>query len=406
MNTRCKPTPEPSRERGFSMIELVFVLAFMGVVLVGLFQVINVSQRGLLNSENRADLTVMGQRVSQNLRVSLGSSQLLFVDPANSPGLFASYRALLNASVALSPSRAPLIAPWALPPILPPPSALIKPDPAWGAYFGNCIAFSAGIKPLTITVNTAAGVKEIISLDRFQFVLIYPGRFADQIVAGFSGPAPAPQGATHLVEWRSAPIISYPHLSNQNGARLLESAKALTLMGYTLAWDPGVADASKAFYQIDGSGSPVLKIVAAPSQLNEHSWARMIDFDTVQTYQIALDKPVGRARSFAGSGGVSGYRSIYTLAYNSVSPTSNAAYKTNRLLGSQSSALQVPAFAQLDRGGVLGFPGGVELLVGGQGGSREIFGRVVMMASSAATKGVKEYIAGETLVYASVRNPY
>jgi type II secretory pathway pseudopilin PulG len=189
MNTRCKPTPEPDRQAGFSMIELVFVIAFMGVVLVGLFQVIGASQRGLLNSENRADLTTMSRRVAQNLRVSLSGSQLLFVDPSDSPGLFSGYRNLLTASLLGTPSKAPAMVPWALHPTLPPPSPLIKPDPTWGAYVGNTIAFAAGIKPITVTVASAPGVNSIISLDRFQFVIIYPARFPDQRVAWWNGAA-------------------------------------------------------------------------------------------------------------------------------------------------------------------------------------------------------------------------
>jgi type II secretory pathway pseudopilin PulG len=407
MKCHFLPTHNKKKQRGLSLIELALVTALLGLTIAAVTRFIVYSQKGLANHEARTDLIATCKLIGENLRRSISTSQILFTNYQAHPGLATDYRIRIeagrNAGSAPSPvnfSVLPLVA------------ATEKEAVAInGNHFGNQLMFAAVINPLKLKVETdaCATCQEEVILDRFQFVHIYLSAWPEQNFPGFTGPDPYPKGPVHLVEWRSVPYINYSQLANLYGKKLTETAKALNAQGYNWAWDSGVSNASTAFYQIRGTGTPVLLGgTAGPATFPEYSWARMQDFKDVQTLNFNPLTPLGRINRLGNAGQLTAFKTLYSVAYNSVSPTVNPQYKVNELIG-MLGPIQVPQLAEPDLDSKIGFPGGFEVMILGTSGTRQMYSRIVLMAFAPMLnieRDPKVFIASETISYSAFKNPY
>jgi prepilin-type N-terminal cleavage/methylation domain-containing protein len=282
--------------------------------------------------------------------------------------------------------------------------------------WGDEIMYVAELNPVTFTAYysesgstwSPAGVgtgtstnAEIVSIDRLQFVYDYLTWDTRTAVAG-SGEG------LRLVEWRSQPVIEYSSLNGLTDTpsvypgvstccpRLMASCQYLTSTGYTLAYNPAnatlTAACSSCFYSLTPEADVANDIpISSPGDLAMGSWAYLDDFDEIASFSAKPGVNLGRiARANGGAGGQEAGSASYSIALNATGQSTSTT-----VVGLQGDGvpLMVPAYAVLNYaipeslggGGGIGFPAGFEVAVAGQANSREIYLRLVYLASNGGT---------------------
>lgn len=400
-------------QRGTSLLEMLFTMAIAIIAMTALYTFFERSRIGLTDAENAADLSGIVRSISNNLRHSLDGSERLMVDFSDEgtpSSVTAAYQTGMLNSITGSASGAPRPVAWSVTPKAQSDALFKVVDSAMHDKFGNLIYFIASCPPIAIqkvstsagTLTPGAGMAQLtdISIDRYQFVLIYLALDSNRRVMGMPG-------ALRLVEWRSIPFVSYGQISSTAAStRLTETVRALNARGYNYAYDIGADDFNAAFFKLDPAGTPC--VATSPTvfaSLPEGSWSYMEEFNNAQVTDPNPLRPLGRVNRISISGGISGVPSSYSIAYNSMSPTVNSAFKVLKLLGGSTGSIQVPLFA--DASTTTGFPGGFEVGIIGRPNSRQIFIRNVVMASSFARQagGEKNFPAVDGITFVTIRNP-
>ncbi len=410
-------------QRGTSLLEMLFVLAILGLLIGGIVKFFTDSQNAVIDTENRSDLAAISQNMDRNLRQSLLQSQRMLCDlslqgqPAD---LFDGYKTRVLAGISASASAAPLPVPWgSLPKVMTEPN-LVTGTSGTGtdvaAAMGNSLLFVASVAPLRLTGLPAimpagtpsptpganAPLSDVV-LDRYQFVYVY-------LSLDSSRSLPNMPGVLRLVEWRSRPYISYGQLSTMpQGAKLTATAQRLAALGYSSAFNFGENDAAEAFYPVTAASPYFVSHTATnQTQFPEQSWAYIEEFNNTQHPDPNPLKPLGRIARNNFTGGVSGYPSRYSIAYNSRDPTVNPGFKVNQLLGGMQGVIDLPVFANPATNTASGFPGGFEVGIFGAAGKRELWIRTVVMAQSAG-RGIdaireKKFPGAEGIVDVTLKN--
>ncbi|HTA17337.1 MAG TPA: hypothetical protein VK786_06300, partial [bacterium] len=171
----------------------------------------------------------------------------------------------------------------------------------------------------------------------------------------------------------------------------------LTSTGYTVAFNPDnvtlTSTCSSCFYPLQPESSVYSPGVpeALPTTLAMYSWAYLDDFDLVQSYGAKPGVDLGRINR--ANGNASGQTSApggYSVSLNTTGASTSTSVKS---LQGPGTPLLVPAYAEANYAmpatagslGGTGFPAGFEVAIDGADNSREIFLRLVMLASNAGT---------------------
>jgi hypothetical protein len=404
---------KPSSQDGLTLVELLFLIAMTTVAISVFSRFILGTRNATARQEASGELMQRGMRISTNLRSGLQGAELIIANYADNPpgGNLATLHGIVYSSVIASGAPAPVtFSCW--PTVVNEGMVDLSQD-AGAVDWGNEIMYVSELNPITFTAqynepngNTPwvvgpsttpiATSAEVVSVPRYQFVYDY--------LSWDTGTALAGKGmALRLTEWRSQPYINYSSLfsfvdvslSAQGYPRLSASCAYLTQSGYTLAFAAGNVTATTncgtCFYPLVAAGVP--SPITYTPVLPMYSWANMDDYDVVQSFAA---KPLpgnglGAVHLANGdAGGRTAAPGTYSIAFNDVASSggfsaANGPFVTG--LQGPGGALTVPQYALLNYGGAHpGFPAGFEISVGGGVSSREIFMRVVLMASNAGTE--------------------
>lgn len=393
-----RPRRTPKSARGLTLVELLFVMAMAGVMLVAVVNFIGRTRSGLMKQEGRSELGRRGSLISSNLRSGLRSSVLLLTR-GDFPGLQAIVEASLNglsAPARVAFSQLPAIHNAVVPPL----------NTSAGADWGNQLFFISALQPVSVTVcygicngSQTSATALTVNIGRFQFGAYYLSQDRAARLPSLPG------GGLRLVEWRSTPYINYADLNAYSGTPLLShTVKALTTLGYSTAFKLNSAnDSNAAFYTLQGTSPWDLTGPSPPPAFfPTYAWAYLDDFDDVLEINPKPNTNRGRVIRSGGQGLIAGPAS-YMVALNT-SPTTSASLNLNAVLG-PGKRLDVPAFATPNLWGD-GYPGGFEVGIFGQPNGREVVLRTVLISVSGADpRGQPKTWPGlETLTYVSITN--
>lgn len=368
---------DPHRQGGYTLLELMFVVAISGIVISSIVRFAFQTHAGLSHAELAMDLAHRNGRIAANIQTSVHSAIILYPDPQGDPNITA-MRSLVQQSVTITGAPAPVN--FTAPAVI---AGLREPNLAGGdVNWGNELMFLANLGPYSFTASYSAILGEQVTINRYQMVYIYlamvPGT-----AFGASGPI------LRLVEWRSKPLVSAVQITGftnnySNGmVRLSATCSTLQAAGYNLAIDisnPALPPAT-AFYTIVSPSAAVAGQMLIPGingSLPEESWAYLDEFDGAQNQVVRIGDH-HRVGSGANFGSVVGPYNI-SMAYDDVSPSTGSQYKVLGLVG-PGGPITVPLYGQVDRA-VPGFPGGFEVTVVGSSSAREVYVHQVMMGVS------------------------
>jgi type II secretory pathway pseudopilin PulG len=429
------PARGDKSQSGMTMVELLLLTAIMSLACYSFTRFIQSTRQAAGRQDAAGELLQRNLRTVTNLRAGLQGCVELLANYGDSTGdALLPLHSMILASVSASastPSTA-LGAPYPVSfsgwPTVETASEvdMVGPSDPGAVVWGDEIMYVAELNPITFTAyytqsgsnwivgtassNTSTNA-EVLSVQRLQFVYDYLSWDSRTWVAG-SG------RGLRLTEWRSQPVIDYSSLSSLTDApgtytssaccpRLAAACAYLTSAGYTMAYQPSNAtmtsNCSTCFYPLSpesavaGSGATP---IALPATLPMYSWAYLDDYDLVQSYGAKPNVDLGRiSRADGNSGGQTSAPGGYSVALD----TSTTASSTSVIgLQGPGGPLQVPAYAQAgyvlptaDGGpqGGTGFPGGFEVAIDGQVGSREIYMRVVLLASNGGTNTYSNFQA-------------
>jgi hypothetical protein len=421
-------------QRGASLVEIMFVLALLGMLVGVLARFFGDARLGLISSENDSDLSAMSGIASQNLAASVKQSERLLADLSLQSGSdpFGAYRAAVLQGISQSASQAPLPVTWTVSPKIYTYSTVVHESSTGGvAYMGNSLLFIAALPPVVLKGVTnmplvptpapaGAGTAtptpaptytptplsltplSDISLDRYQFVYLYLALDASRKIGSTGLP-----GRLRLVEWRSRPYVSYSQLSSSAGVSsnlLLYMSQRLQALGYDSAYDLGDNGAGTAFHSLNPASVPILNPAgAAQNPMPEQSWGYVEEYRALQEADPDPLRPKGRLSRLSFGGNIFG-SGFYSIAYNTTGSAS-AQNRITALTGTQQGGFTVPRFTLPSAASP--YPAGFEVgIAGTRPGAREVLIRAVYMAVSAAKPpNSKEFLAAEAQANATLQNP-
>lgn len=415
---------------GASLMELMVAVAIGSITMVVITRFILKARGNMSQVEAVNEMDSTARRMDANLATTLRTARLLVIDYSGDrdPGPLHS---AMVAAITASGSPAPVT--FSAAPVSQDISKLdfgVSSAPNWG----NELYFVGTLPPVTLTVNVSPcasasvaatlltttsanlAVQSInVSVDRAQFVAIYLAQDSTHILKGG-------QSSLRMVQWRSKPFVvrdSLIDLSNSCAsdciacALLTGTCKALNTLGYntSLDWNgllTTTASVGGGYFSVSGNGSISANVVI-PS-LGRSSWSYLDEFEINNDYKITTvdDGRVATARTGTGFAGGAKYSMAYNTVTWTATPTSpglSVYHLYGR--GERTGSMNVPYYAQADRGGT-GFPGGFEVAVFGRAGSRELYMRLVQMVSAnlAIKQAPRDYLGFESIQYALVQNLY
>lgn len=408
-----------SSQQGLTLVELLFLIALTTVAISVFSRFILGTRQATARQEASGELLQRGMRITTNLRSGLQAAELII---ANNSDLTANALGGLHGIVynSVVASGAPVPVSFSVWPTVVNETMIDLSQDAGASNWGNEIMYVAELNPITFTAYynepsgntpwvvgqaiTPTGTSaEIVSVPRFQFVYDY--------LSWDTGTALAGKGmGLRLTEWRSQPYINETalfsfvdvSLTASGYPRLSASCAYLSQTGYTLAFAANnvteTTTCTTCFYPLVATSNP--SPVTYTPILPMYSWANMDDYDMVQSFAA---KPMsgggigGVHLANGDSGGRTSAPGTYSIAFNDVAGSggfSAASGPYVNALQGPGGALTVPQYSLLNYGGSYpGFPAGFEISVGGAVSSREIFMRVVLMASNAGTEHVGTFQA-------------
>ena len=316
-------------ERGFSVIEMVVVLAVVSGLMLIVYSMIYETVHATMSNESHNDLTVATQRAVNALQTEVVQSRTVYEENAVGAG----YRA------ALTPAPAGVWTTTRLPILQSDP--LLAPDTGTGTsrFTGNSLLLARQLAPLSVMYDDDgnAGTPDVeLLVDRYRFDYFYLAR---DTVKSFSGTG----FVLDLKEATSEEYVDYFELNSLGAAKLRRAIPRVQAAGFTRAWNAGQPIAT-GFYDLAGAadgtfdaplGTPSIAVVKTVSLLPE------------------LRQPQ-----------ISG-RMSYSVAFPSTPPF----------------PIRVPiaSYAKVDPS-LPGFPAGFEVKIVGPQGTRKVMTRLLMMA--------------------------
>jgi hypothetical protein len=303
----------------------MLVLVLLTVSMAAVYEMMIGASRAGMFSESRNDLTLIGERAVNAIQTEVSQSKLIFEEDAVGTG----YRTLFTAGL----PAAITVAPGSRMPIIDDANSTFGADPgpnSMATRTGNSILLARQLSPVSVPYDhdaNAATPDVNFLADRYQFQFYFLRKNTARSFGNFGY-------YLDLVQAKSQIVADYVQLSGvtTNRAQLLSRLNAAT--GITLAWDPGKAVATPAFYTVNAAGSLP---AAAPTKF------------TVTTKSLVPE--------FAG-GRIDG-KMEYSVCLNSNTPI--------KIID------VVPMFATANGA----FPGGLEFQIVGASGARKILARLV-----------------------------
>jgi len=326
MNGATRP-----RERGMTIIEVMITLTLM-VIIFGIFYelVFATTQTGML-TEGINDLSSIGQRAVNTIQSEVRQAKLVMQE--NSIGT--AYRTLFTSSL---PSGTTV---WtnSRMPIIDGNTMIIGPDPGPNSISnrtGNTLLVVRQLSPVAISYdhdNNSGTANINFMADRYQFELFFLRQNTSRNFGNFGY-------YVDLMQARSQIVADYFQLNSiaVNRAALITGLRALSPQ-ILLAWDPGKALSTPAFYNLNSGGT--------------------MTGNSSPTFNVTVSSLLPEFRG----GRVSG-----KMEY-SVSLNSSSSFVTND---------QVPEYATANSN----FPGGFECMVVGGVSSRKVLTRLVLAVES------------------------
>ena len=321
-------------QHGFSLAELTTVVAVVSILMLIVYATIDDAMKATMFAESHNDLTIMTQRVMNDLQSELLQSRLAFQDNADGNDYKGALQ--LPASVTVwSDTLLPVFQ----------SGEVLTPDTGTGTSrrTGNSLLLVRQLEPLSVMYdddgNAATPDVEFLA-DRYRFDYYY---LASNSTRSFGGTG----FYLDLLESRSGEYADYFQLASLSTSAMTAIVPKVQAAGISSAWDPGQPLAS-AFYDL----APAAK----------------------GAFGSALAKPtipIARTTSLLPEmrgGRISG-RMEYSIAFVPDSPK-----KPFPLLHPIGVYAQPdPAFPK--------FPAGFEVKIAGPSGNRRVGMRLVLMAN-------------------------
>ena len=356
--------PASSNQRGFSLMEMIVVVAIASVVLLVAYQILEDSYKTALSLEARNEMTLMAQRPANAIQTAIYQAETIFGNDA--AGVGTSYynrmsTQLTGANAIATGTSLPVIA----------PTAVMTADGPTENFVGNCLLIARQLPPLFVNYdhdNNNSTAQIPFPVDRYRFELFYLRRDNGRAFSPTSSYTLSLHRA-RTIDFADAFQIRPLMSSGAGNAFTLSQRQQITAgmnaAGLTKAWDtsPGLL-ANQAFYNITMSGTNAgvltlnttqpLTLASGTGVTNLTAEIYSADITGAVNYSIAYPQPTAVAAKFRG-----------------------AAWMEEQSDGSftQMSGLRVAAY-----GGTNGF----EVKVGGAGAGQRVLVRVVMMANFAA----------------------
>lgn len=319
-------------ERGFSVIEMVIVLAVVSGLMLIVYSMLDETVHATMFNESHNDLTVATQRAVNALQTEVVQSRTVYEE--NTVG--AGYR------TALAPAPASVWTTTRLPILQSDP--LLAPDTGTGTsrFTGNSLLVARQLAPLSVLYNddgNAATPDVELLVDRYRFDYFYLARDTSK---SFSGSG----FVLDLKEASSDEYVDYFELNSLGSVKLRRAIPRVQAAGFARAWNPGQPIAS-AFYDLAGAADGTFDAaISAPS------------ITVAKTVSLL---PELRQPQISG-------RMSYSVAFTPSAPAAPFPIKT-----------PIASYAQPDPS-LPGFPAGFEVKIVGPQGTRKVMTRLLMMA--------------------------
>ena len=403
------PARGGAAQDGMTVAELMITVAMVSISIFVFSKFILSTRRASSRQEASGELLQRNLRTISNLRAGLQGCVELITNYGDSTanGMQNLHAIVANsvASAAASPGGPPRPVGFSTWPTAEVGAMVdLSQDAAGAAAWGDEIMYVAELNSISYTAYytetggappwhvggssvTTTTSAEVVNLSRLQFVYDY--------LAWDTGTAIAGKGmGLRLVEWRSQPFINYNSLTSFVDLtatccpRLTSACGYLTSSSYALTFNPFNATmTSNCFYPltpVSAIDTPITLATNSSLVMGTYSWAYLDDYDVIQSFSARPGVDIGRVfRANGGSGGQISGKSDYSVAFNTISPTTYPSTSVLSLDG-PGAGLNVPQYASMASLGT-GFPMGFEVGIAGQAGSREVFLRLVLMASNAGT---------------------
>ena len=334
-----------------TLTEVMLVTAMIGIMSTAMASLIVTVQRSYGSYEAQAGIQLAAQSSLNRMMSTMIQSKKIFDASADAAWL----GAIQNAG---APRGGPAIMTNSKLPTIEPNGSFAPSTTTFvQAGVGDELFFLSIDTPTSMSVTNSLGVSEPVMIDAEHFNLYYLAFNATPGVVGFGGVQ-----QIVLQEWHGIPFADYEELANLGDGVLTTNAAAyMYAHGYRYAIDTATATAASGLYTITALGA----IVPAAT--------------TAGFVPLASTKPMINILT-----GVSGFGYKY-----GVSPNTSTSF---------SHIYPVPVFAAASGN----FPAGFETMIIGANSARQIFIRLVLVASG-PFKGYKA--TGQT-VSATVRDLY
>ncbi|MEA2490152.1 MAG: hypothetical protein QOH21_1944 [Acidobacteriota bacterium] len=338
-------------QRGFSLVEMVVVLAIVSVLMIIVYAMLDDTLRATMFNESHNDLAVMTQRAVNTLQLELLQTRVAFEE--NSVGT--SYRTALQI-----PSSIPR---WTttLLPVLQTASTSVAPDTDVTRFTGNSLLIARQMAPLSVMYDhdNNNGTPDIeFMADRYRFEYFFLSPVAAR---GFAN-----TGLTlDLMQSVSAEYADYFQISSLTTLQIRKLVPRIQTAGLSRAWYSG-QPLNAAFFDLSGA--------------------------TDGTFDAAVRNPtIGIVRTASILPGLRGGRISgkmdYSVAFVPDSP--RAAFPLR---------MPINVYART-AAGLPRFPAGFEVKIAGPTGNRQVVARLLLMSRYSATT----YEAQQGFVTTAVR---
>lgn len=229
-------------QRGFSLIEMLIVLAIISVIMIIVFSLIEETVHTTMFNESHNDLAIMSQRGMNTLQAELLQTRVAFEEDATG----AEYRSALA-----FPAGSPAVWSDSFLPIID-TAGEIEPDAAGTRLTGNALLIARQLPPLSIMYDhdddiTTDDVEFLADRYRFEYVYLSPNpkRFA------------LDYQTLDLMMSTSGEYADFFQLSAMGSATSELARKLITpdspdVVPILRAWDPGQS-LNNAFYDLGGA---------------------------------------------------------------------------------------------------------------------------------------------------------
>lgn len=348
-----------NRQRGYTLMEILIVLAISTVVMMVAYNLIEDAMRTSLFVESHNNLSQWAQRpvnfmqteVYQNKTIfdatTLGNGYLTrFTTPPAYPGAMTCGTNGCGGA-ATTPPTMPTMLPNSLLPVTD-QSNVMGPDTAGNRTTGNILFLVRQLPPLLISYDNGAGTVNFPA-DRYRFEMYYLARDTSRSFSSATS-------FLDLIQVRSIDFADYFQLNPLIGssgsftaAQKTAIVNGLTAAKIKVAWDPMNQPVANAFYSIGATGTMTL-------QATQGIWV----------YSAKSMIP-----EFKG-GAISG-KMLFSVMFR---PTATTYFVFPS---------PVPKYAIFNTS-TPEFPSGFEVKIVGAGGSRKVLLRLVLMSNFSVSK--------------------